>query len=252
MKPLRHLLILFLFFIPPVQAKPIWTIGTAEIMPQGKYESGVFSPLRYGWKEDIELSTYAIFDVILPNISLKKQWLKNKNAAFSSEHSLSYPSLFLDIFSKEGIAGILPANTSVPTLLTINNQLIYTLKLSPSLWISPQFAIETTLNAKKGAMPTIDFPLAYQSTASWHTGTSYRLGVDIDGAIAENWSYTLDLDLYDLGGLKGNQAMEHKAILRYQLKSKNTILFGYKYVSGDYPFGKDARFFPFADYLWQW
>ena len=241
------ILIVLLVFSSLTHAK-IWTIGTAEVMQPQAFETGVFSPLRYGLDETTELTTHPVFDFILPNVSIKKQWFKQNNNSFASEHTLSYPSWFLKTISRKGTGGVLPANTKVPQLLTINNDFYFTHKVRDNLWLTPQFSIEHTLNASMNAMPT----LAYQRTASYHDGTIFRVGFDMDGSYGNHLSYTLDIDYYYLPRMDGNYAWEHKALLRYSFGKMFSTLIGYKYINAAYPFGKESRFFPLLDLLWNW
>ncbi|MBD3670691.1 MAG: hypothetical protein HUJ29_07945 [Gammaproteobacteria bacterium] len=251
MKKYILVLSLSLYSLSAAALEP-WSEGTAFTLSQGSSEIGLFSPYRHGLSHDLEISTYPYANLVYPNVSLKKQWTSLGAWRFSTQHAFSYPSLFLDTVSSSGIGGLLPANTQVPQLFSVNNHFYFSRRLANGAILTPRISVELTAGAQPNTMPTIDFPLLYQRTASYHSGFTLNTGVDIDGLIGSNWGYSADLDYYYLPNMNGDSALEHKAMLFYEWNKDRRLLFGYKYVSGSYPFGYDSRTFPMIDLLWSW
>lgn len=248
---MRHLL-LIIMLIPVVTNASDWTAGTANTSPKRTWEVGIFNPLKVAITDNTEIATFPIDNLLYPNLGIKHRWKKNIHWAFASQHNLSYPSLLLKTISREGSGGILPANSDIPQLLTLNNRFLVSYETSTGLIITPQFGFEVTYGAQQDRFPTIDLPLIYQRTASYHSGYTVNAGIDIDGDINTHWAYSLDLDLYYLPDMDGNTSLEHKALLQYFTGQYLTLMAGYKYVRGEYPFGKNIRLIPLVDLLWRW
>ncbi|MBD3609824.1 MAG: hypothetical protein HUJ30_04685, partial [Gammaproteobacteria bacterium] len=250
---MKKLYALFLLAISqPLQAIEPWTAGTAFTLSQGQSEIGVFSAYRHGLDSDTEISTIAYANIIYPNISLKQKWTGLSGWQFSSEHALSYPTMFLDATASDGIGGLLPPTTSTPELLTVNNRFYFSKHLSKDMILTPSVSIELTAGANEGLMPTIDFPMLYQRTASYHTGVAFNTGIDLDGVFADSWGYSADLEYFYLPGLDANSAWESKALLFYQWGLNRRVLFGYKFIDAKYPYGENSHAFPMLDVIWSW
>ena len=248
---MKHMLLIALL-LPSLAIASNWTAGTAHTSPKGTMEVGLFNPLKYAVSDDTELATFPIDNLLFPNLAIKHQWKQNASWAFASQHSLSYPSLLLKTISREGSGGILPNNSDIPQLLTLNNQFLVSYTTPSGMIFTPQIGIELTYGAEADRFPTIDLPLIYQRTASYHSGYTVNGGIDIDGDINSHWAYSLDLDFYYLPNMDGDTSIEHKALLQYFTGRHMTLMAGYKFIRAEYPFGQNTRLIPLVDILWRW
>ena len=51
---------------------------TATVLPNGTQQVGVFSPLRLGLGNGLELQTHPVLNLLSPNLSIKKELQKRK------------------------------------------------------------------------------------------------------------------------------------------------------------------------------
>ena len=61
-----------------------------------------------------------------------------------------------------------------------------------------------------------------------------------------------DLDLIVLPGYDGNYSMENKLLLSWNKSRNFRIMTGYKFIVGEFPYGKDSRMFPYLPVLERW
>jgi len=252
-----------LFFIVVILSFPVFlngdeyfTPGRAETLKKGRFEVGVFQPLRYGFRDDIEVSTYPLMNFIMPNFSVKKKYFQTSKMVFSSEHFISYPTLILKTISKRGIGGLLPETRkeNIPHQIYTEHSVIFTYRFSKYFIMTPRISISLPLIFDNKKFSDIDMFLLYTRTASFHGNLIYTLSLDLEGKIYKKLYYCIDFDFYnDLGisfydyadGIAANY--EHKFYLQWKQSKKVSYLIGYKMVFGDYPYGKQFNILPLFD-----
>ncbi|MFA6570406.1 MAG: hypothetical protein WCT77_04140, partial [Bacteroidota bacterium] len=111
----------------------IWSQGTAYTLPEGRWEVGIFQPLRYGLKDKIELSTQPLTFLIMPNLDMK--WGHGDFAGFSfaSSHGIYYPSMLLRTIAMKGTGGIISPEFEIPDLFSFYNDLLFSKMLTENL-----------------------------------------------------------------------------------------------------------------------
>jgi len=234
----------------------IWSDGTATALPKGRWEVGIFQPLRYGLNESVELSSHVLTNILMPNVTLKKVWSGYSGIYsgmdFTSVHSLTYPTPLLNFISREGTGGILPANTVVPHIITLNSQVLVTYPVAEGHTVTPRIGFAFALKFGDMDMTTIDLPLIYTRTSVYHNGWLVDIGIDLNGRIVDRFYYWLDLDKFIMPGEYAAFAYEHKGILIWRKSAKFSALIGYKLVYSDYPSVLQRRWdiFPLVDLIW--
>ncbi len=161
-----------------------WSDNTAYTIPVQKWETGVFQSLRYGLTDKLELRTNAIILPVLPNLGIKVVLGSVNDVVFASEHSLSYPSLFLNTMSMKGIGGLISPDFTFPFILAVNNSLI----VSKPVGITSMLSFNAELAfAIRGSKPdyqsSIDVVLLYPRMAHYYQGVSLRTGLSLKGQI---------------------------------------------------------------------
>ena len=235
MKKIVLLLIINIIFVSLFAESAIWSKGTTDVLPQGRWEVGIFQPLSYGLNETTELSTFALADLVMPNITLKKFWKNMEGWKFTSKHSLIYPSLFLNVIAKEGAFGILPDNSVIPQILVINNQFMLSYKYNEYLNIIPKIGFSVALVGGDSDFPTIDMPLTYNRTSIYHENVMFNVGLDVRGNITPEFSYLVDLDKFIMDKEYCEFSYEHKILLTWKINRKFALSCGYKLCYSDYP-----------------
>ncbi len=235
-------------------AQPLWTGDTAAIHPEGTSEVGVFSPYIHSFGT-WEVSTYPIWDLLAPGITVKKQWYAKAGIAIASRHGLEYPTFLLKSMARNGAGGIIPPDSSIPHILSMENTLLVTWSVGSRTSISFKMEADTAGTFGASDFPTIDFALAYPRTAHYHTHFSVLAGSDIQIRLPSpaKWIKALellvDIDVFYMPRYATNHMFEHKTALYVQF-STWALIAGYKLSWGPLPSGTDFRIFPIIDALW--
>ena len=95
------------------------TIITASNLPKGSFESGIFQPLRYGYSDNIEISSHPFLVFIIPNISIQKSYSEWQGLSIFSKHSLVIPTLLLRKVTKSDIAGFISPEFEIPIMISL-------------------------------------------------------------------------------------------------------------------------------------
>lgn len=229
---------------------------TAYVVGEDNFEIGVFGALRYGLTENVELSTHPLFLFVIPNVAAKVAWWSGENSQFSSRHTLVYPTLLLNLVSREGTGGILPPTTEVPQVFALSNDALFSHQISEhhtmtwrlGVTVAPHFGGGTTGATQ---FPTIDVPLVYARTAAYHSIGSGVAGLAVDGPIWGPFSFVVDADVFVMPGMDvGKFAVEQGTTLRWNPSGSWIVQAGYRLVVGSYPFGMQTDIFPVLDVQW--
>jgi hypothetical protein len=230
----------------------IWSSGTALTLPKGRWELGVFQPVRYGLNESMELSSHALTFFVMPNIDLKKAWPGFWGVKFATLHGLTYPTLLLNLISKKGTGGILPADTEVPQILAVHNKFLLTKTASDWLVLTLKGGASFALTGGGGNLPTIDLPIVFPRTSAYYHHASFILGLDAGGVLYKRFEYLADMDHFILLDEKEPYIFEHKTMILWKKSKRFLICAGYKLVYPAYPYvkEKEARLMPLVDVQW--
>lgn len=232
----------------------IWSIGTAYNLPQGRWEVGVFHPLRYGLSEIVELATHPILFFVMPNFSLK--WSHNQTPEFAvaTRHSLTYPTPLLRLSQIEGTGGIISPEFYIPHMLEFYNELLYSKSISRYHLITGKIGF--SLAAKSDELDEralIDYPMAYHRLLVYYYGYSLRFGIDMQGPISGKFNYLVDADIFYIPNVDYSFSFENKGMIHWRFSDYSELCFGYKLIYGEYPYGNEWNLFlPMIDFQLAW
>ena len=99
---------------------------------------------------------------------------------------------------------------------------------------------------------TIDLPLVYHRLGVFYNGWGFHTGIDIERSISGKIEALFDLDLIALPGYNGNYSIENKLLFSWNKSKDFRVTTGYKFVLGEFPYGKDSRLLPYVPILEQW
>ncbi len=251
---------LFLGVATPASAQDRWTSGTASTVAEGRWEMGVFGPLRYGLNDHVEVSTHPGWDLIAPNVRAKIRWVNTDTWEVATTHALTYPTMLLRTLSRSGAGGVLPATAKVPQAVVLDDAVIATAKVAGGLRVSMQAGLLVAPRFGDSHMPTIDFPFVYPRTAALHSwGTPYA-GIQLqrhfrgDGPRQEDLNMLgaeLDMQTFWMPEA-GDMALEISGKAFLDLTARTRVQLGFLFSVGSYPFGWDTRTLPTADVLFAW
>jgi len=251
-------ILLFIFSSASLQLtaqEELWRVGTALTLQHRQFDVGLFQPLRYGAKPDMEVQAYVLPFYRFPNVTIKKFWtLTAKKWFLASKHGVAYPSLFLDDISKAEFGGILPEKTVVPFILAFTNEALASKYLIPrTTCTSPDLLLTLTLGFKfafksaESEIPTIDYPFAYWRAALYSGHHIWYLGADLEGHLTSYLNYSVDLSFYAIDIGVEDFALEHKALLVFPVGKRTTLAGGYIATFGTFPYGIDYKILPMFD-----
>jgi len=241
-----------------------WGSHSAYLVPEKRWEIGIFQPLRYGYNESNEYSTYPLWFFVMPNLTIKKNHDKFSNYKIASKWSLVYPTPLLNMAARNGIGGFIDPTFRMPLMLGLSSSLIMTKNIFGT---NLTFNSGLDLGINFGDLDeraNIELPLLYHRLSVFQNGYGLHAGVDLHTSITKNISILLDCDLSVLPGmgtkeadsriakLLGDYALEHKLLLIYEKSNRLRIITGYKYIYGKYPFGNESRLLPFVPLLDSW
>jgi len=231
-----------------ISANQNWSSGTAYLLPVKRYEIGIFQPLRYGLSETRELSLHPIFAFVSPNLSLKLAHDKLGKLQFASDHGINYPTILMNLISREGTGGIISPEFEIPHMISIYNGVILSKPLGNYHLITVKagfnFAIKFGDLDKR---TTIDLPLVFPRLNVFYNGYGFRSGCDLKGKIFKKWYYLADVDIFYFPGAAENFAFEHKGLIQWNKSKKFQLCVGYKLSYGNYPFGSQWHLLPAFD-----
>lgn len=255
--PIATLLVVLPLLVPPpanAQSRidGAWSGQTANTLPRGRVERGLFLPLRWGITDRVEVSAYPLAGILAPNGRAKIEWRRDGPATISTVHALAYPTPLLETIARDGTGGILPANSEVPPMLTVRNGVLMTNDLGEGHETTTSFYVTTTPRFAAADVPTIDLAVAYPRTASYHTFATFRGQVDLRGPIAGEFGYRAGLDLFVLPGLDGKATLEQTGRLAWAPGPRFRMMVGYLFSYGDYPFGTQWNVYPLFDLQFAW
>jgi len=241
--------------------------GTAHTIPEGRWEIGLFQPVRWGQSESRELLFYKLSSLLMPNITIKQRWYKAETLALSTVHTLLYPSPLMKTLQsplgKEAGApnmfALISPEFEIPSMIILNNTVVTTWPLEKGRALTGKVGLAISLGgANLATESSIDLPLVYHRLAVLYNGWSLRLGVDLNGGIGKNLFYLIDGDLFLIPGIKGNRSFEHKGMLTWERSPRFHVSLGYKFIYGVYPDGypnkniSRVHILPLFDLQWAW
>jgi hypothetical protein len=227
-----------------------WSYNTAFNIQKGKWESGIFQPFRYGISDKIELRADALLVPVLPNAGIRVSLGSSGDFHFASEHSLSIPSLFLNLMSFKGAGGLISPEYSFDFITSLNNSIIVSRKLGKSSIISASAGIAFALRAgKPDYQSTIDIPFIYQRMAHWYDGASLRSEVVFKGAFSKSLWYQESVRLFAITRPADNLFIENSGCIMWASRGSLRIRGGYILSWGRYPFGSHWQLWPTIDFV---
>jgi len=214
-----------------------WSYNTAYVMPAGKWESGIFQPFRIGISQKMEIFTNVLMLPLIPGAGLKISLGTKKDFVLASEHSFSIPSPFLNLVSRKGIGGILSPEYDFSFILSINNSLVASKKISESVLVSANAGFAFALRADKpDIQSTIDLPLFYPRMAHYYEGSSVRLGAALKGRLGNKWFYEEGVKAFIITRSENNLFFENSGTIMWALGKSLRIKGGYVLAYGKYPY----------------
>lgn len=230
----------------------LWHSSTAKTLKKGRTESGIFAPLRIGLKNKTELSVHPILFFVIPNVKIKKNWTldDNKKWQIASEHSLTMPTILLQLLARNGVGGILPSTAKIPPILMLKNRIIASYYYHKTHSVSVKAGMEVNLlQSMYKPFPSIDLLFVYPRTVAYHHFYSGEVALNFAGVFAQKFGYDADMRMFLLPA-KNNLAwaFEWNPKLYYNISNQWRIMAGAIVSTGNIPHEKaKVRALPVLD-----
>ena len=226
-----------------------WSQGTADVLPKGRWETGVFSPFRIGIRDGTELDFHPLWAILAPHISIKQQLQEKDGWRFAVRQSISYPTHLLRFFSKAGIAGIIPPDVAIPHIVGSDTSLLATRDLNDNHQFTGWFRVKAGFGIGESTYHTIDAPLVYPRTAVLQNGIGAEIGVRFAGSLIKDLGYRVDVEGWWLPTAEGSFFQENYLYATWQPSSRFSAQVGCITSYGQFPYGDNWHIMPGFDLM---
>lgn len=227
-----------------------WSDNTAFVISAGKWESGVFQNFRFMLNDRIELRTHALLMPVLPNAGVKFALRSFNGFQLATEHSISYPTLFLNLVSFKGTGGLISPQFSFPWIITLSNSLLATTRIGSSSLLTAEAGFVLALRGSKpDYRASIDIPFIYQRMAHYYEGVSAKAGILFKGTITKNLYFEEGARIFFITRSQDNIFIENSGSVMWSSRGSLRIKAGYLLSWGKYPFGTHLQLWPAFDFI---
>jgi len=238
----------------PLSVVRTWSSGTAYCMPAGRWEIGLFQPLRWGAGETLELSTHPLAFFLVPNLEVKWLHRSGRDFTISSRHSMYYPTPLLRTITRKGIGGIISPEFHIPHMVSVYNEVLVSRSVASSIVLTAKAGF--CIAFKSGNLDertTIDLPVVFPRLYVFYRGYGLRTGFNAFGKLFKRWTGSMDVDFFYYPGAEQKMAFEHQGRVVWCKNSRFKMFAGYQLSYGEYPFGTQWHLLaPLLDLQWGW
>jgi len=228
-----------------------FTSDTAELLDQGDWSVGVFAPLKYGLKDDLELSIHPGWAIGAPHLSVKKSYGEKKGWQIASQHQLGYPSPLLKFLARPGIGGILAADSVIPHIVNSDNKVLAS-KVQKQGMLTVSLGLSGAISIGESDYKTIDVPYGYRKTANYQNYLAILAGMGWENMFNKRVGIRYGIDLWYLPLAEAGWAVEEKIKVLVQVNERVQLNGGANFVVGEYPYGVNWHLLPSFDAVFRW
>lgn len=237
-----------------------WTERGAKVVPLGEVHLSAIAVSRYGNYPKTQINSQLLLFPFAPNIGFKHEWFGD-NTIFSTQHTLSYPTVGLKWARKSGFQDQLPETSIIPHIFTIRNELIVSHILNPQpadcfvrlpdLILTGRIGFDFSITSGDSQMPLLDYYFLYNRTASYHNNQKlYFIGGEVAGNAYKNFNFSLNADYYSMD-FNGDWAAESQGKIHWHKNSKFSVSGGYKLYYGNSDYGNQFLAIPVLDLVFK-
>lgn len=232
------------------QAEPIlWSSGTAYTLPQGRWEDGLFQPLRYGLSDTKELRLNPVLGQLAPHVTLKISRRPIGSWQRAYRYGILSPTPLLRLLQRRGTGGFLPVDPTigdVPWMVMIRQEALFSRPWSRGL-LTLKGGVAVSLGGSDlDSRLQIELPVIYPRLALYHGGYLLNFGLDVSAELSPRLIVLGDVDLLLTPALDG-PAWEHKGLILFNKSDRFQLLGGYKLTFAPYPWGTQWHLIPLFD-----
>ena len=224
--------------------------NTAQLMEKGQWSVGVFSPLRYGLKDDIELEVHPGWALLAPHIGVKNRKGSLKNWQISRKYSISYPTPLLKKLASPGIGGILAADSTIPQIISAGNDNYLTRSFEKAGSLTLAVGAHFAYSFGDSNYTTIDAPYGFRLTNLYQNGISVNIGLGWEYFITQKLGFRIWSQSYLFPASEQKWMVEERDTFLYQVSERSQLSAGVNMAVGEYPYGTNWHVLPSVDWAW--
>jgi len=227
-----------------------WSSNTAYLMSKNHWEIGLFQQFRYSLNGKVEIMGNAVSIFLLPNAGVRISMGTVKGIVLASEHSISYPTLFLNLVSFKGTGGLISPQYDFPFMLSVSNSLLMTKPLGASSYFTASAGFSFAVrDYKPDYQATIDLPVFYPRMAHYYDGVSIRAGLSFKGPLAKRFWHEENIRMFFITRENENIFIENSGNITWEVGKSFHLKGGYILSWGRYPFGNYLQLWPVIDFV---
>lgn len=226
-----------------------WSSGTAYTLPHGRWEKGLFQPLRYGLGKSRELRLNPLIGLLTPHIILKVSRRPVAGWQRAYRYAISSPTPLLRLLKRRGTGGFLPVDPdigTVPWMVMFRQEALLSRPWSRGL-VTIKGGLAVALGGGDlDSRLQIELPVIYPRLALYHSGYQLNFGLDVSARLSKKLLLLGDVDLFLAPALDG-PAWEHKSLIQWNRSKRLQLSFGYKLTYTPFPWGTQWHLIPLLD-----
>ena len=227
-----------------------WSDNTAFNMSAHSWETGLFQPFRYGLSNKVELRSNVLLIPVLPNAGVRIAYGPVNDIYLASEHSLSYPTLFLKTFQMKGTGGLISSQYDIPVMFSMTNSILASKPLGEKSLLTGDVGLSfVARSAEIDYRASIDEPFIYQRMAHYYKGVQLGAGISYKTVITKHLFGEESLKFYGITRGSDNIFFENHGVLMLTGNKSFRVRGGYQLSWGTYPFGNHWQLWPVVDIM---
>ena len=225
-----------------------WSTHGALTVPEGRVELSLFGTSRYGLTDRLELGLNPVVFFVLPHVEGKLRLWQRGEWSAAVRSRLGYPTPFLELVSKEGSGGLLPATTDVPQAVQLEADGVVSFSFHEQL-ASFAAGLAVAPRGPSDDLPLLDFPFLYPRFAPLYSWGVPRFDLNVEGRIVGGLHYDADFRAYllFLDDVEGEYAFEQALSSEYRFGHRVALELGLRTALARYPVGTRVHFLPYFD-----
>ena len=227
-----------------------WSNKTAHTLPQGRWEVGMFGPLRYGLRESLEIEIHPLWAIISPHIAVKKDLLELGRWSLAVRQSVAYPTILMRTLARGGIGGIMPPDSTIPHIVSSDTRLLATKDYSRKASVTMRMQLHVAPRLGDSDFPHIPVPVVYPRLAAYQGAATLGVGTFMRCEMTEGLEIHTDTQLWFMAGNQANWAAEQWVSLRWFAGKKFSVDAGLVATVGAYPYGTQWHAVPTFNLNW--
>jgi|GEM_PF-6936318 len=226
----------------------LWPDRSTHTLKPGRKVWPLLGVKKMGVRNNMEWQIQPLFFFVAPNLGLKKRWSNEKGLSIASLHKISYPSIYLNLISREGTGGFLPEDSEVPPILHLKNEFLLTLdKWSNLFTFRLGLGTAFKLKATEQQLADLDLPFIYNRTLAFGNTPNLYFGLNVIRDLTSRLTVEGDFGAFKVDFASNRFVYESQLVLFWKFSDRFGVKLGAAAAYGQYPYGAEFQMIPLVD-----